>query len=160
MNWGHEDSTTFRASSFPQFKYATNPPPAVIASRTAVAADKVNLDAGAKIPGNLVTVTGNTAAVFGPQRPFPVGGKGDWTVVNLSRGPSTVVHAHDAAINWGAGGAVLNNGNPLNIAHTDAVLVPNRNHYTGFAFTPQLGDRPDGFIEHKSRTTIPIPKRM
>jgi len=156
LNWGHDDSLVARAPSYPQFTTYFNPPPAIADSRTTIVGDKVNLDAAAKIPGKLVNVRGTTNAVFGPQRPLKVGGKGDWTVINLSRDPSTVVHAHDAAINWGSGGAVLNNGNPLSVTHIDGVVAPNPNMYTGFTFRPQLGDRPDGFIEAKSRTNVPL----
>jgi len=157
LNFGRDEILTARAPSTPRFTGYINPPPAVSDSTLAVVGDKVNLDAAAKIPGDLVKIRGATNAVFGPQRPFPVGGKGDWTTINLSRGPSTLVSTTDAAINWGTGGALLNNGNPLAITATDGVLAPNRNFYSGFTFSPQLGDRPDGFIEAKTRTNVPLP---
>jgi len=157
LNWGREEILTARAPSTPRFTGYINPPPAVSDSSLAVVGDKVNLDAAAKIPGDLVKLRGATNVILGPQRPFPVGGKGDWTTINLSRGPSTVVSTTDAAINWGTGGALLNNGNPLAITATDGVVVPNTNYYSGFTFSPQLGDRPDGFIEAKTRTNVPLP---
>jgi len=157
LNFGRDEILTARAPSTPRFTGYINPPPAVSDSTLAVVGDKVNLDASAKIPGDLVRMRGNTNAIFGPQRPFPVGGKGDWTTINLSRGPSTIVSTTDAAINWGTGGALLNNGNPLAITATDGVLAPNTNFYSGFTFSPQLGDRPDGFIEAKTRTNVPLP---
>lgn len=157
MNYGYKSTITARAPSTPQFDYYIRPPPAVSDNSLSVRADRPNLDGGYKIPGDLVTATGKTNAVFGPQRPFPVSGKGSWTVVNLSRGPSSITSTSDAAINWGSGGAVMNNGNPLAIAATDGTLVPNTNFYSGFNLRPQLGDRPDGFIERKTATNIPLP---
>lgn len=157
MNYGYKDSIVARAPSTPRFDYYVRPPPAVSDSSTAIRADQPNLDGGYKIPDNLVSVTGKTNAVFGPQKPFPVGGKGSWTVVNLSRGPSTITNNNDALINWGSGGAVMNNGNPLSATLSGGALAPNTNFYRGFDLRPQLGDRPDGFIERKTATNIPLP---
>ena len=156
LNWGYEDSLVGRAPSFPQFTTYVTPPPAIVEDKTVVVGDKVNLDAAAKIPGDLVKMRGGTRANFGPQRPFKVGGKGDWTLINLSRDASTITTGVDNSINWGSGGAVMNNGNPLSITRTEGAVVPNPNFYSGFTFTPQLGDRPDGFVEAKTRTTLPI----
>lgn len=157
MNYGYRESTVARAPSTPRFDYYVRPPPAVSDNALNIRADRVNLDGGYKIPDNLIASAGKTTANFGPQRPFPVSGKGAWTVVNLSRGPSTITSSSDSAINWGSGGAVLNNGNPLSATATGGALVPNRNFYSGFSFRPQLGDRPDGYIERKRAINVPLP---
>lgn len=158
LNYGYEETVQARAPSTPQVRVATYPPPAVSSSSTTVRAERPSLDVQSKTPANFVTSQSKTDVKVAPQKPFPVGGKGSWTVVNLSRGPTTAVQTTDAAVNWGSSSSVVNSGNPLSVTHEEGSLVPNPSHYTTVSVSPQLGDRPDGFVEVRRRANVPLGK--
>jgi hypothetical protein len=113
----------------------------------------------ADVPAAVVAATGSTDVKIAPQRPFNYAqGKGSWTVVNLSRQPSTVSVNNEVTVNWPTSTVIVSGNNPLSVRSDFEATTFNPLKALDVSVQPNdLGARPDGFVQRTSRLNVPLP---
>ncbi|WIA08579.1 hypothetical protein OEZ85_008008 [Tetradesmus obliquus] len=159
LNYGYNSELTAQAPSTPQVKVNYKPTPAVVSSSTAIRSERPSVVVEHNVPGAVVTASGTTDVKIAPQRSFPrPAGKGSWTMVNLSRQPSTVSVSNEVNINWPSSTVTVSGNNPLSARSDFEATTFNPLKALDVSVRPQnLGARPDGFVQRTSNLNVPIP---